>query len=186
MHKIRAMRHKEEIVHKSIVAGELEIDTLGRIWRLCVRRGHRAGGTMLLPCNLRRAESIHSNYSMVKVMWDNVDYYCMAHRLVYYHFFGTIPDGLTINHKDGNKVNNAPANLEAITYSENMKHAFSCLGRKGMGGVTKLTANKVKEIRLRYLKGERQAQLATEYGVCFQNISNICLGKSWKELECVK
>lgn len=46
------------------------------------------------------------------------------HRLVYEAFNGPLPEGLQINHKDGDKGNNALSNLEAITPSDNSKHAY--------------------------------------------------------------
>jgi hypothetical protein len=37
---------------------------------------------------------------------------------------GDLPKGLCVNHKDGNKLNNSPSNLEYITISENVKHSI--------------------------------------------------------------
>ncbi len=50
---------------------------------------------------------------------------CIAiHRLVGNRIFGKKP-GYTINHKDGNKHNNAFSNLEYVTIGENTKHAIT-------------------------------------------------------------
>ena len=51
-----------------------------------------------------------------------------AHRLVWRHFHGPIPDGMTINHKNGKKQDNRPENLEVMTYAEQTKHAIDVLG----------------------------------------------------------
>lgn len=48
-----------------------------------------------------------------------------VHYLVAKHFCEGYKDGLIINHKDGNKLNNHADNLEWVTRSENDKHAFS-------------------------------------------------------------
>ena len=54
----------------------------------------------------------------------------LAHRLVFILKYGDIPDGLQINHKDGNKHNNKLSNLELMTPSQQMIHAVNVLGRK--------------------------------------------------------
>lgn len=52
------------------------------------------------------------------------------HRLVASHFCDGYRDGLVVNHKDGNKLNNLPENLEWVTRSENDLHAYSLNLRK--------------------------------------------------------
>lgn len=37
-----------------------------------------------------------------------------AHKVVYEENFGPVPDGFHIHHKDGNRWNNDPSNLEAL------------------------------------------------------------------------
>jgi len=49
----------------------------------------------------------------------------LAHRFVYECWFGKIKGDLQINHYDGNKKNNALANLELMTDLENKKHGIS-------------------------------------------------------------
>lgn len=43
-----------------------------------------------------------------------------VHRLVYEHFIGKIPEGLEIDHKDGNPHNNSVDNLQTITRRQNI------------------------------------------------------------------
>lgn len=56
-----------------------------------------------------------------------------AHRLVYETVVGPIPDGLSINHIDGDKLNNRPDNLEPATQSEQVAHAYRIGLRVGNG-----------------------------------------------------
>lgn len=49
----------------------------------------------------------------------------MAHRLVYELKVGPIQDGMQIDHIDGNKTNNRPDNLEAVTGLENMRRSHA-------------------------------------------------------------
>lgn len=46
------------------------------------------------------------------------------HRLVAEVWIGPIPEGMTVNHKDLDKFNNDVENLEIVTYSENIRHAY--------------------------------------------------------------
>ena len=50
--------------------------------------------------------------------------YVYTHRAVYEAFRGEIPEGLEINHIDGNKLNNKLTNLELTTRMENIKHSW--------------------------------------------------------------
>lgn len=47
----------------------------------------------------------------------------LLHRVIAEAFIGPIPPGKEVNHRDGNKRNNAAANLEIATKLENMTHA---------------------------------------------------------------
>lgn len=45
------------------------------------------------------------------------------HRIVAKFFIGERPDGYVVNHKDGDKLNNSPSNLEYVTIAENIRHS---------------------------------------------------------------
>ena len=46
-------------------------------------------------------------------------------RLVAITFLGVPPDGFTVNHKDGNRMNNNVDNLEWLSLKDNIRHGFS-------------------------------------------------------------
>lgn len=74
-----------------------------------------------------------------------------AHRLVFTTIHGPLPDGCTVNHLDGDKANNHPANLEAATPSEQIAHAYRIglrtgNGRAGKPRPSRLTAEEVQAI----------------------------------------
>ena len=167
--------------------GQLEIRKDGSVWRIAQRRKCRwSGSVTITPITPHRVdETISGGYRIVKVMLDWKQVSVVAQRLVWYHFNGEIPTGLTVNHKDGVKKDNNPSNLELATYSEQMKHAYR-LGLKSEHGEknpVKLTNLQVANIRNIYAtnKGMTQAELANHYGVTFQAISRIVRGSSRKQ-----
>ena len=86
---------------------------------------------MTIPCTPRRAENpTGSGYLQVRVMIGYSRAHALAHRLVWRHFNGPIPAGQTINHKNGNRSDNRPENLELATTSEQALHKIRVLGWK--------------------------------------------------------
>jgi hypothetical protein len=47
------------------------------------------------------------------------------HRLVARAFLGEIPEGFIVHHRDGNRINNAVANLEIISFEEHEEHSVA-------------------------------------------------------------
>ena len=91
-----------------------------------------------------------------------------------------------VNHKDGNKRNNAVSNLEWATRSENELHAFATglkTGPRGSRqGRSRLVEADVVEIVSRLRVGRGVGELAREFGVHQSTISDIKLGRSWAHL----
>lgn len=184
------MAHKqsETLVYALVKAGDLEIDSDGRVWRLKKRTFDRwTGDTRVTPCARVRAEiGKPGNYLQVRAMIDGKRHYAAAARLVWLHFNGQIPQGMTVNHKDGQKQNNRPSNLELATYSEQRHHAIRVLGaghhdvRGSKHPKTALTETQVALIRERRANGERIKDLAAEFGSSQTAVSAICRGVNWK------
>ena len=179
------IKYHEKTVHLAVHAGELMIDNMGQVWRLCARRGDRWNPqtTRLIPCVPRRAEHQARGYFQVRVMTNGHRVAAAAHRLVWYHFFGPIPLDLTINHKDGIKTNNHPNNLELATNSQQILHALHTLkvGRTDQNGMKNsmatISQERVAQIKQRRLAGEKLVQIANDYGIAFQTVSKIAKGQ---------
>lgn len=78
---------------------------------------------------LLRERKIHggcypNGYEFVCLRKDGKNKMVMIHRLVADAFIPNISNRPCVNHKDGNKHNNAVSNLEWCTYSQNRKHAY--------------------------------------------------------------
>lgn len=110
------------------------------------------------------------------------------HRLVYmYHTRELIPEGLYINHIDGNKQNNHYDNLELVTPSENMKHAYQTglnVPPRLFGefvGTAKLTNDQVAQFRREFKAKEKTVKdIATEAGMSITAAYDMLLGHTWK------
>lgn len=107
----------------------------------------------------------------------------LVHRVVWESVNGPIPDGLQINHKNGIKTDNRVANLEVVTASENVTHAFASGLRVPVRGNTRLTEDQVRSIRNEYAPGRvRMQDLADKYGVALRTISFIIRRETWAEV----
>lgn len=110
-----------------------------------------------------------------------------VHRLVASAFLENAENKPTVNHIDGNSINNNVDNLEWATFSENTKHAHDnnlitpCRGEKNPNA--KLTEKQAYEIINRYAEGGiSQRKLAKEYGVSHSVVRNIIIGRKWPHL----
>lgn len=109
-----------------------------------------------------------------------------VHRVVADAHLGPAPDGLQVNHLDGNPLNNAASNLEYVTPGDNIRHAARIgLLRSPRGerqGCAKLTAAKVAEARRAYRDGASTRRLAAKYGVTYSAIWQAVSGATWQHL----
>jgi hypothetical protein len=111
-----------------------------------------------------------------------------AHRLVAIAFLGDPPpDRPHVAHRDGNKRNNHYSNLYWADYLLNARDRVRH-GRYARGAdnnMSKLTEDKVREIRASYRPRDRSAShraLAKRFGVCQAAIKDILAGRHWKHI----
>lgn len=109
-----------------------------------------------------------------------------VHRLVAKAFIPN-PDNLVqVNHIDGDKTNNTVSNLEWVSRSQNIKHAYSTglMNSDHLKGSkhpnSKITEEVVKDIRSSNLKNK---ELAEKYNISSATVSNIRNRITWKHLE---
>jgi hypothetical protein len=108
-----------------------------------------------------------------------------VHTLVALMFLGPRPENLVINHKDGNKLNNTPENLEYVTVQENNAHAqrtgLNCV-RGEMNPCAKLTENQALLVIKELSQGKSQVEIAESLCVSSSIIQLIASGKRWTHL----
>ena len=149
-----------------VAFGQMTIDSYGRVWK-----------------GKKRAERGTPNgYLQLRKMIDGHRYHANAHRVVYMYFKGPILDGWVVHHINGQKDDNRPDNLEMTTYSRNqsLAHQAGLVDQSGQRNhQSKVSDSDVAKIRLEYSQGgARQKDIATRYGVTFQQISRIVRGDS--------
>lgn len=124
--------------------------------------------------------TVHKSTGYLRLHYKGTPYY--VHRLVVLRYLGE-PHGRHVNHKDGNKLNNALHNLEYVTRAGNAVHAHATglINAKGEGnGRAILTEEDVKDIRSR--ENPDTIQLAKEFGVSRNTIYNVINRHTWKQV----
>lgn len=147
----------------------------GEIRRSNIQTGKKPDGTIL------------QKYCIINYRGLNIRF----HRLVYmYHTRELIPEGLYINHIDGNKQNNHYDNLELVTPSENMKHAYQTglnVPPRLFGefvGTAKLTNKQAAQFRREFKAKEKTVKdIATEAGMSITAAYDMLLGHTWKTID---
>lgn len=102
-----------------------------------------------------------------------------VHRLFVESIVGPIPDGLVVNHIDGDKTNNTLDNLEVVTQGENNSHAH----RTGLSNV-RGESNPMAKLTIEAVRAIRESDgplgpIAAHYGVSISLVSAIRHRKVW-------
>lgn len=110
-----------------------------------------------------------------------------VHRLVAKTFIPNPKNLATVNHKDGNKNNNHVDNLEWMSNTDNMRHAYRTGIReelKGEESNTSILTEKQARSIIYLLKttDARHHTIAKLYNVSRSCITDINTGKSWKHI----
>ena len=133
-----------------------------------------------------------NGYAALKLKIKDKDIQCYVHKLVAQHFLKKKSRNQTfVIHLDYSKLNNVAKNLRWASRAELDKHqqkspivqAYQAKRRlKGH----KLTASKVKDIKLRIFSNTRQVRLkdiATKFGISEMQLYRIKSGKNWSHVK---
>jgi hypothetical protein len=110
-----------------------------------------------------------------------------AHRFSYQLSYGEIPEGMHCCHKCDNPRCVNPDHLFIGTRSENMQDMLNKnRGNKVKGSLhhsSKLTEDQVLSIKKRIASGEKQCNIAKEFGIANCQITYIKNGRNWKHVK---
>ncbi len=106
----------------------------------------------------------------------------LAHRLVADAFIGPCPTGLQVNHKDGDRKNNRPDNLEYVTQTENNLHAVARIGayRGNQRKDSTMTAEVARQIVTEHRAGMGYKRIAKKFGITWGQARAVATQQSWK------
>ena len=110
----------------------------GRIKRLATEFecGSRWGSKRIIRFKEKILNTTHlcgSGYSFASLSRQGLIKRPMVHRAVANAFLPKVDGKNTINHKDGNKLNNHVSNLEWVSNRENSLHSYHILGNNKVG-----------------------------------------------------
>jgi hypothetical protein len=109
----------------------------------------------------------------------------LVHTLVLRVFVGECPEGMQCCHADGNRTNNALANLSWGTPKDNAadRDRHGTTVRCERHGCAKLTPGQVREIRVAMAQPKRSVSaIARQFGVDRKTCRDIANGNIWKAL----
>lgn len=109
-----------------------------------------------------------------------------AHRVVWLFFKGAIPDGMQINHINGDRSDNRIANLELATASQNVRHSYDELARARpwtytteWRGRPRVSAEDVRAIRALHDNGHLLKEIAAKRGLSVTHVHRILTERRW-------
>lgn len=156
-----------------------EVSNLGR-----VRSLFRGG------CKIRSLIKHENGYLTVGLQRGRIKKRARVHILVANAFVGPNPAKLDVNHKDGDKTNNRADNLEYVTRSENLKHAFKMglawytpFRERGENKPnTTLRDQDVITMREEFAKGVSRHDLAARYKISYYTVWDITARRRWTHI----
>lgn len=156
---------------RAILGGTYEVSSVGNVRRATAGRRTHAGRTV-------KPILMKIGYLVVGPVVNGKNKKFYVHELVALAFIGPRPEGLSINHKDGDKTNNVVANLEYVTHAENMAHAAKAglMARGERHGGSKISDADAAQLCVRRAAGESLTKLAREFGVAVSTASQIANG----------
>jgi DNA invertase Pin-like site-specific DNA recombinase len=173
--------------------GLYQISDLGNVRSLDrkKRNGKDGKGFYILKGRVLTLVNSKKGYKVVTLYKDGKQKVKEVHRLIAEAFIPNEENKPQVNHINGDKTDNSLNNLEWVTVSENIQHAFDngLVNIKNISGEknsqSKLKYDDVKYIRRVFIKRDRvygASALARKYGVSHQNILNIVNNKNWTSL----
>ena len=109
-----------------------EIDTVGNVFTNKTPRRRLISKDGMLSV---RPNS--SGYKQVGLYANKKVKYLLVHRLMWEAFKGPIPEGMTVDHIDGDYTNNTIENLQLLSHADNIRKSWDRRGRSKVRPIVK-------------------------------------------------
>lgn len=127
-----------------------------------------------------------NGYYQVSLQCDGKAISKTVHSLVALIFVKGYIEGLEVNHKDSNRLNNHFSNLEWVTRQDNVIHSYN----DGLNSNAKdkhpravLSSELVNCMRKDYLEGLSYKVIAIKYNKLYTTVWSALNGRNWKDLK---
>lgn len=165
--------------------GFYQVSDHGRVKSVRRTSVHKNGARKIVKGQLLRCSPGNHGYPCCSLYKAGNRSVWLVHRLVMLTFVGPCPEGLEVAHNDGDRTNPRLDNLRYDTRagnsSDKKKHGTLVFGVDTHGA--KLNPDAVRQI-IENKDELTQQELANRYGVKFQAISSVQLGKTWAHVNC--
>lgn len=124
-----------------------------------------------------------TGYYMISISRNNKSNPYRVHRLIANNYMENPENKPSINHKDGNKLNNCIDNLEWCSHQENMTHAFKTGLANNTGennGMAKINIEIARNIKKMLRAKISQQKIADSFGISRSLVLGINTGRLWK------
>jgi hypothetical protein len=152
-----------------------EVSDLGRVRSYRNRQGHPTTKPRTLT------PAVVQGYQQIKLGRSRQT---KVHILALEAFVGPRPDGMVCRHLDGNGLNNRISNLRWGTPEENYadRHLHGTDNTGSRNGRAKVDERAVAAIRKRLAAGDKQSDVAKDFGVSRGVVAHISAGRTWKSV----
>ena len=167
--------------------GLYSVSSLGRVRREAsvIRIADHLGGRARLPQRDVTLRGNRDGYVICDLWKDASRTTAYVHALVATSFIGPRDAGQEVNHVNGDKTHNRVENLEYVTKSKNIRHAFAnnLKPRGAAHHKAKLTLDAVHVIRATNITPVGvAATLAARYGVSIVTIGKVHRRETWSHV----
>jgi hypothetical protein len=162
----------------------LEVDIVNGVIYSTVCRGHKADGIRAKGAHGYRTEltgALRLGYKIHHVWIGDECKTVSSHRVIWIAANGRIPEGMTIDHINRNRLDNRIANLRCVTFTVNNANK-EILPEYENHPMAKLTMEQAVSVKMQAGLGIPTRLIADMHGIVAHSVRDIVRGDSWRGL----